>query len=538
MPLPIFLERLKKRSPFYLLEDRFDGIVSPGFINNTRSTSGHLRIGTDTESKLSIANGVLTFAGGKAVPTWGDPGYYYNLPVPRVAGRALFVKSKATTNPDVIAAWHGSAAVPSFNDSLYNLRFDSTYIDERVLNIDLAAYTNLATYTFAIVLRASGAFYFATGSTQFPTWTLLFVSATGTTDPLYVGLCSYSAASTRDDIIIPDQRWSPSPLASDSFVRGNGALGLTDGLGHAEANGGGNVAWQFDAGVWTIATNKAVGTPSVGAGNLFANANFAVDEPVGTAWARQTGWTIAGGKASFSGTANALISQTLSSIGTWVQCNYDIVDAYTGSSLGIKARNAYSSYNKSAASYIDTLRLPDTSCGFYVAANDASTIGIDNASVQALTLSSLFSTIPAGTANVKVRATVAALTAGTQAGVAIVNSATTPTQGVVFYLDGAGNAKADEFTAATTWNALATAVSAFAAGDQIELDVSGNAWRCYKITAAGVATLIGSGTFTAALGATPYAGLFSTYNGNTFSACTVWAKGNESQYSVLDQLGA
>jgi hypothetical protein len=161
---------------------------------------------------------------------------------------------------------------------------------------------------------------------------------------------------------------------------------------------------------------------------------------------------------------------------------------------------------------------------------------VDDEEVVTKTLSNLFSTVAAGTSNLKVRATLAATTVGTQQGVAIINDKTTPTQGIVAYQDGSGNVKVDEFTAAATWNALATAVSAFTAGDQIELDVSGNAWRCYKITAAGVATLIGSGTFTAAIGQN--AGMFSTYSGNTFSACTVYAKGNEGQYTILNALGA
>lgn len=48
----------------------------------------------------------------------------------------------------------------------------------------------------------------------------------------------------------------PTPLASDSFQRSDGALGVSDGLGHAW-QGGAGLAWQTVRGAWTVSSGLA-----------------------------------------------------------------------------------------------------------------------------------------------------------------------------------------------------------------------------------------------------------------------------------------
>lgn len=58
-------------------------------------------------------------------------------------------------------------------------------------------------------------------------------------------------------IRVPQSLFNVVPLASDSFNRSNGALGTTDGAGHAEANGGSGLAWTSQLGTWAISSNLA-----------------------------------------------------------------------------------------------------------------------------------------------------------------------------------------------------------------------------------------------------------------------------------------
>jgi hypothetical protein len=62
----------------------------------------------------------------------------------------------------------------------------------------------------------------------------------------------------------------PSPVVSDSFNRVDAALGNSDGLGHAEANGGAGYAWTAQTGTWGVATNVAAASILAGDGYAIA----------------------------------------------------------------------------------------------------------------------------------------------------------------------------------------------------------------------------------------------------------------------------
>ena len=62
----------------WILRDEFNTALSAGSVHGTTSEpSGHTRTVKDTENKISIADGKLTFSGGKASPAVGDPAIWY-----------------------------------------------------------------------------------------------------------------------------------------------------------------------------------------------------------------------------------------------------------------------------------------------------------------------------------------------------------------------------------------------------------------------------------------------------------------------------
>ena len=73
---------------------------------------------------------------------------------------------------------------------------------------------------------------------------------------------------------------------------------------------------------------------------------------------------------------------------------------------------------------------------------------------------------------------------------------------------------------------------AFTAGDTLVLDLNGTAYRCYHVTAAGVATLLGSGTCTVTTGTLH--GNFNTSPGtNTITNFDCWAKYGYSPLNAM-----
>jgi len=157
----------------------------------------------------------------------------------------------------------------------------------------------------------------------------------------------------------------------------------------------------------------------------------------------------------------------------------------------------------------------------------------DDVSVKALTLATLFATQAHTTTNILIDIALSAYTTGTQAGLVLrLDSAASPANFILAYQD-SGNVKIDECVAGVYTN-LGTYASAYASGDSLRVSLDGNAWRLYKITAAGAATLLGSGTTAVTTGTLH--GLFSTDASNTLDGWQCWARGNEGQYEGLSAL--
>ena len=248
----------------YLLRDDFSDTLPAGSVHGTLAVPGPggARAVTDTNGKLSLSSGALSFATGSVV----NDGVWYPLIV-RTPGRILLASIlPSDANCGVVAFGWSSA--------------NSDIIDERILlhassvlqisgtsgaGITVGAYA-ITKYKVAAILRAAGVIWFIKGG-AFTNWVFLgIIGALGTN--AYPGIATKltTLVCTSDFIRVPVTIWLPTPLASD----GMSSATLTDGLGHAEGiaggigAGGANVPWATAA-TWAVAGGVALNTPVLGA---------------------------------------------------------------------------------------------------------------------------------------------------------------------------------------------------------------------------------------------------------------------------------
>ena len=137
----------------------------------------------------------------------------------------------------------------------------------------------------------------------------------------------------------------------------------------------------------------------------------------------------------------------------------------------------------------------------------------DAGSARTITISSLFSTRLYASANCDLSAAITR-TAGTQAGfVARLDSATSPANFIIAYLDGAGNVKVDKCVAGTYTNVISGAIT-YGSTKILRLVCSGNSVSAYYD-----GTQVGSTVTVSDAGIVSNTrhGLFSTYASNSFA---------------------
>lgn len=237
----------------YLLLDTFSAPLAAGAVNGTLPVVGGARTVTDTNSKLSIAGGVASFAtGGAGV---GDPGLW-EAGISRAFGKTVLLELNTSIAANTVyGGWDSNqAGIPSdaFQfESTLRLRANST-------EIVVGAFSISTQYSVAIVLRSSGCYYFIKGG-AFTNWTLVYASATGNSATMYPVAAAGATTSvfTADNLRVPAALYSVPVLAYDTFTRANGALGSTETAG-ADAQAVTARAWADSVGTWGISTNKAV----------------------------------------------------------------------------------------------------------------------------------------------------------------------------------------------------------------------------------------------------------------------------------------
>ncbi len=538
----------------YLLRDEFNDDRAAGALNGVTmpATPGPgNRTGVDTESKLSISGGQLVCAGGNVVPGWGNPGLQYAA-VTRIAGRTLLLQTTWIGGANYHYWGFSTGTTGSLNDAGMSI---SNAGGLRILaNTEVIVGTSPSSNTSiksALVLRTIGVYYFIKGG-AFTSWTLLGIDASFANSSIYPRIINYNTAFTVDYIRKPARLWLPPVLAHDTFTRGNGVIGSTEAAG-PDNQGAPILAWT--GATWTIATNKAINTPVAGSEKV-SNGEFTT---VTTGWTpgnctlTQVDSTADPGAASGGAdngaakqvaTGSSSIYQALTLVvGTWYQftcrayapsANDKVKAARLQPTNLTPAITSQVTAEDAWQTLLQTARATNTSVSYILQcqAAGASTVGdiayFDMATVKPLTLSELFASLQdVGTPDVVVDATLAAYTTGTQMGiVARLDSAAVPANFIHAYQADANVVIAE--CVAGVYTNLASVASAFATSDVLRLDLSGANYRLYKITSAGVATLLSASTTTRLVG--NLHGMFDTLAGagNAFSKFTVMQKAGYS----------
>lgn len=255
----------------YYLYDRFDTARAAGAVNGTQAEPvGGARTVTDTNSKISVSSGLLSFATGLAINdrvAWSA--------ITRTLGIGVMSTinlANLTSKP--IIGWGGADL----------FMFDNTGTGLLFANVNGAAFPAIGTYSAttyqtAVIYRAAGAFWFIKGG-AFTNWTMIYNSLLGTANRTPQVLTQVAASIfTVDNMRVPKQRYIPTSLQSDGM-----SAATTDGLGNPENNGiAGNAytnigTWGVSGGVRSCSVLDGGGTGfsvlSTSTRNVFIEANL------------------------------------------------------------------------------------------------------------------------------------------------------------------------------------------------------------------------------------------------------------------------
>lgn len=193
---------------------------------------------TDTESKLSVANGLLSCAGGKVTPSHGDPGItgvrgYIRQAGLTVEGRA---KSAAATTIGPYLILSNVSPLTGSGNRVHAMAMHSAgvlRVYETAVSLDQAVpclYSAAAYRWLRIVIGSDNRAHYQV-SRDGLTWYRLWVGAVVTTSPLYPASYSLNAACDADylrvlRLSVPTPRLSGSPAAPTLVL---GSELLTDG---------------------------------------------------------------------------------------------------------------------------------------------------------------------------------------------------------------------------------------------------------------------------------------------------------------------
>jgi hypothetical protein len=474
----------------------------------------------DTNGKLSIAGGVASFAtGGIGV---NNPGLQYAA-TSLIAGKAMLAQINVSTKGDYF-----EVGFNIFTATATDVIFGVSNIVDRSGLVTLGAYSTGVLYSVAAILRSVGGYIFIKGG-AFTNWSLLWEDLTGNPASPQPGFGGASlTVGTVTNVRVPIATFLPVPLLYDTFTRANGALGNSEIVG---PDGQAAPALAWTGATWAISGNAIVNTPNVGA-DVAVNGTFTTNSD----WTGAL-WAIAGGVVHASAaTVNLTPSTPWIVTGQWYRTKLTVlnyVSGQVGFRLGAPATHPAKSGN---GTFTETARAMGTICSISALGTNF-TGDVDDVIVQPLTLSKLFSSVTISPTDGMFDVVVKTYSGGRQAGlVARLNSAATPTSGLVAYFDNVGSnpVKLDEFTAELTWNNLLNVNKAFNTGDTLRLDLSGAAWRLYHITAAGAVTLLGSGTTAVLTG--NLCGAFSTDPTNVIDAIQVMPKTDAAYDTALNAM--
>jgi hypothetical protein len=501
----------------YRLLDTYDTDRAAGAVNGTLAEpTGQVRTVTDGNSRLSTTGGKLTVVAGGAGA--GNPGLWYPQ-MTRLAGLVLMADINISVN-GMEFGWDTAQG----GNLAFCLRPTAVGFAVRDNNtaiiVEVAAAVSTP-YKGAVVLRATGAWYFVKGGI-YTNWTPLWISAISSGN-LFPGITEIAASDAFivDNTRSPVTLYIPAPLVYDTFQRANGALGSTVVTG-PDSQVLAALAWLFTAGIWAVASNVAVATPVLGA-DVIVNGAFAAD----TDWTKGAGWAIALGTANATASDGDLTNTPAPLVvGRWYQTAYTVSAFSAGT---IKAGLGNNSFPTHAANgtYTESGRALTT--GFLMR-GAGFTGSIDNVSARLLTTAELFASIQASVADViaDVGVTLSAALNGLQSGLVLnLDSDSNPQNFILAYLDGRGNVVLEECVAGVYTTKFTTAIT-YSAGAVLRVKRRGtNCWVFYNGVAVNTVQ-----TMTANLNTRH--GLFSTSPSNSLDNFTIWPMGTENQYAALD----
>lgn len=503
----------------YILRDEFDDTRAAGAVNGTPATPGPgTRTVTDGNSKLSLASGVASFATGGVGGS--NPGMWYTA-VSRRAG--LILRAQITATTARISTGFDDGTSGGLADCTLLFRAATSVLVFSGPEVTIGSFSPGTSYAVAIVCRAAGGFLFIKGGT-FTNWTLLWTNSVLASATIYAALVAgdTTTVATSDYLRIPAQLWVPTPLASDSFDGANGTMHgrLTDGLAVEEAGGSGKV---WTATTWTIASNVAVNTPTLGADVIVDGAMTDTAN-----WDEGAGWSIGAGVASIAGAATADLTAHVAPLtaNTWYTVtwtNSSMAAGTIGPKLGTGAWKAYSTDGAKT-----TTGVANTTA--FAMAGAAATGSIDNVTCKAITMANLFASIPVGVADVLVELPITdtgSNAAGYQVGVVVnLDSAASPANFIIAYLTGNATLNVDEWVAGVRTNKIAAAVTYAAAAKIKIIRSSTSLWCFYNEAAVGTVQTMTANTGT-------IHGMFSTYATPTVNNLAIFARGTGGEWEAL-----
>jgi hypothetical protein len=322
-------------------------------------------------------------------------------------------------------------------------------------------------------------------------------------------------------------------IAYDTFTRADGSMASTEATGPSSES---CPVLTWTGSTYAVSSNKAGDTPTLGS-ELVTNGTFEGSFSGGLAanWTQQGAGTptqettiIHAGSNSQKmavTAANMGIYQTkTTTTGTWYSLSAWLYsdganinrlilrnsnDPASGTALIIKDVTAASWTN-----LVGTAQAISSLTNVIARSANAATYNIyfDDISLKALTLSSLFATVPTTTSDNLQAEVEVTLTAGTQAGIVVnLDSAATPANFVIAYHDGT-NVHLDKVVGGTYTSLINTAV-AYSAGAKVKITKNGTTYKLfYNGTQRGTNQTISD----AGIVSNTIHGLFTTYSATIF----------------------
>lgn len=228
--------------------------------------------------------------------------------------------------------------------------------------------------------------------------------------------------------------------------------------------------------------------PVAGA-ELLTNGDFSAwtgDNPNGWTVSAEVGsdpmvTQVAGGARMYSSATGSTftLNQAFGAETDWIQQTIILPTVVSGSLSARTRLSGITHFNATiAGTYLNCFRMLSDPGILFIRAALPLDATIGSVAAKKLTLSSLLSTRAYASADCDLSAAVTR-TAGTQAGlVARLDSATSPANFIIAYLDGAGNVKCDKVVAGTYTNVISGAVT-YVAGATLRLVCNGNSVSAY-----------------------------------------------------------